>query len=551
MLTLKKNHLKRLRQVICLALANGLLLLLLLPALSACGSSGDKPEQSAGPTVVRLAAPQNQYIEDFETNAYKLWLEEQTGLRIEMTWIPAKDAEQLVRLALTTGENLPDAYVGFSSYDLFSSYNLQLLGEQGRVLPLDPYIEAYGENLNKLFSELKEYRIREFMQSADGHFYYMPGFSSSTITRYRQIMWINKGWLESLHLPIPTTTEEFQAVLKAFATQDPNGNGIADEIPLCGSEEMYSKQSYEYLMSAFIYNDEKHYRLLKNDGQLRFAPITEQWRQGLQYMRTLYNEGLISPLSFTQDDRQLGEMATDSRDILGAFTSAGITKTVLQNSPEALERYVGIAPLTGPEGVGTAAVSTPLPKANGVITSACKNPEAVFRLFDLMLSEEACLRGRYGEKGVDWDFAKPGDISIYGTPATIKILNQIWNTPQNKHLMQIVPYVSRPKFSGGVTWDGNTTDGEYMNAQAALQYVGSEPEEYVGALIFTPDEENRIEKIREALDAQVHQTMIAYITGQRNIDDDADWNRAKEEYSSLGLQEFLDTAQAASDRMNR
>ena len=34
---------------------------------------------------------------------------------------------------------------------------------------------------------------------------------------------------------MPTTTEEFRAVLKAFVEGDPNGNGKADEIGLTGA----------------------------------------------------------------------------------------------------------------------------------------------------------------------------------------------------------------------------------------------------------------------------------------------------------------------------
>lgn len=534
------------KQVIC----SVLVLSITLPFLVSC-SGGKIPEKADDPIVVRLAAPKNQYIIDFETNDYKIWLEEQTGLKLEMEWLPAKEAEQLARLSLTTGQGLPDAYIGFGDYELFSSYSLQLFAQQGRILPLDDYMENHGVNLNKAFLELKEYHLKEFMTSSDGHFYYMPGFSSSTITRYRQVMWLNKGWLDQLKLPVPTTTEEFRNTLKAFAENDPNGNGIPDEIPLCGTEEAYSKMPYEYIMGAFIYNDEKHDRLRKENGKLSFAPVYDQWRQGLMFMRSLYDEGLISPLSFTQNDHQFQQMANDQKDILGAFTTAGITRTILQNSPEVMERYVGIGPLTGPDGVRTASVSIPLPKANGVITSACKNPEAVFKLFDIMLSEEGCLMGRYGEKGVDWDFAKSGDISIYGTPATIKIINQIWNTPQNRHLMQICPYISRPKFSGGVTWNGDTTDGEYINAQAALKYVGSEPAEYVGALVLTPEEETKIAKIRAELETRVRKTMVEFITGQRDIYDDAQWEKSKQEYADLGLNEFLEVAQRASDRMEQ
>ena len=42
---------------------------------------------------------------------------------------------------------------------------------------------------------------------------------------------INTTWLERLGLEMPETLEEFANVLRAFRDQDPNGNGIQDEIP--------------------------------------------------------------------------------------------------------------------------------------------------------------------------------------------------------------------------------------------------------------------------------------------------------------------------------
>ena len=503
------------------------------------------------PIVVRLCAPQNSYIEDFETNAYKLWLEEQTGLKIEMTWLPEQDAAQLARTALLTGVGLPDAYVGFDSDNLFDSISLQQFGDKGSILPLNSLITQFGTYLPAVWEELSDYNIKALMTAADGNMYYMPGFSSSPITRYRQIMWLNRGWLDALGLSIPTTTEEFRTVLQAFATQDPNGNGIQDEIPLAGTEAYMGKQVYDYLFNAFIYNNEKHMRLLLEDGKIGFAPVRDQWRDALKYIQSLYADGLISPLSFTQDDTQMAQMATDKRDILGAFTTSGITYTVQQNSPEVLARYIGIAPLMGPDGAQYATVSIPLPKPNGVITSACQYPEEVFRLFDLMLSEEACLRGRYGEQDIDWHFAKDGELSIYGTPATISIDNQLWNTPQNKHLKQIVPYISRPKYSGGATWNGSQTDGEYMNAQAALLYAPFEPKELVGTLIYTLEEELSIQKQRSALTNYVKQSIQDFITGVRNIHSDEEWEAYLAQYEHLGLPMFLSVSQQAYDRMNR
>jgi len=512
---------------------------LLLP--TACGSVG-APDTAK--TVIRLAAPQNAYIEDFETNLYKLSLEEQTGLTIEMTWLPANEAESLARLALATGQDLPDAYIGFgsTSYEIFQNPNLQRYGEQGVIIPLNDLIERYGVYTKMLYAELPEFNIEALMTSADGNIYAMPGFSSSVITRYRQLMWVNQGWLDALELPPPDTTEAFREMLRAFKAHYP-GN-----IPMSGTEAHYGKQAHDHLFNAFIYNDTNNSRLLLEDGVIGFAPVRDEWRDALRFMKELYDEGLYSPLSFTQDNQQMNQMANDMRDVLGAFVSPGITLTVYQNAPEMMERYAGIGPLMGPDGVQLSTVFSPLPRPSGVITSASAHPEEVFKLFDLMLSEEACLMGRYGERGVDWDFAEAGEISIYGTPATIRIIQQLWNTPQNKHLAQIGPYVSRPRFSGGVTWDGNTTDGEYMNAQAALLYQDYEPTEYIRTLIYTPEEETLVREIKVAVEARVRETVVDFITGKRNIHSDTAWALYISEFDALGLPTLLSIAQTAQDR---
>nr|AGS53564.1 ABC transporter, substrate-binding protein [uncultured bacterium contig00062] len=515
-------------------------LLLCAAVLAACSSEEAQDRRVA----VRLAAPQSSYIADFDTNLYKLWLEERTGLKLEMTWLPAEDAEHIVARQLETGEDLPDAYIGFgsSSYQIFQNPNIQRYGERGLVIPLNEFIEKYGAHTKTLFDELPEYNIQALMTSADGRVYFMPGFSSSPITRYRNLMWVNRGWLEALGLSPPATTDEFAAMLAAFKSAYP------DRIPMAGTEAHYGKQAYNYLINAFIYNDTENTRLLAENGRLGFAPVKDEWRTGLRYIRGLYEKGLYWPLSFTQDNQQMNQMASDNRDILGAFLSPGITLTVSQNSPEILRRYIGIGPLEGPGGVKLSTAFTPLPRPNGVITSACEYPEEVFRLFDLMLSEEACLMGRYGERGVDWDFAEAGEISIYGTPATIRVINQIWNTKQNKHLAQIGPYVSRPKYSGGVSWDGNKTDGEYMSAQAALLHQGFEPDEFVRTLVYTPEEEQGIHKIREDIEAHINKSIIAFITGERDVRDDSQWRDYIAEFDALGLQAFIAAAQTAYDR---
>ncbi|MCL2217103.1 MAG: extracellular solute-binding protein [Defluviitaleaceae bacterium] len=528
----------------------GTLVFAMLFGLAACGRPSNTGADAERITV-RLAAPQHPFVENFDTNLYKLWLEEQTGLNIEITWLSAEDAERIVRLGLATGEGLPDAFVGFGQFDLFNNYNLQRFGEMGAIIPLNDLIARYGVHLQSAWDELAGLNLESLMTMPNGNIYYMPSFGSSLIRRYiHNLMWVNQGWLDALGLDVPTTTEEFRNMLYAFKTGDPNGNGIADEIPLAGTEEFYSKHVYDFLFNAFIYNDARHDRLLLENGVVGFAPIRDEWREALKFMRGLYVDGLMSTFSFTQSNQQHIQMANDPRDILGAFASPGITFTAMQNSPEVMARYVGIGPLMGPDGARYSTVNISRPRPQGVITSASQHPVEVFKLFDLMLSEYASLFGRYGEPGVDWEFAAEGDISVLGTPATVRIINQLWNVPNNKHLHQIVPHILRPGYSCDSIWDFAETDGEYMNIQAVLLHQGHGPAETVGPLDLTGEEEERVLHIRTDIAAYVTQSIIQFITGQRDIYSNNAWTAYVSEFERLGLAVLLETAQAVVDRRN-
>lgn len=67
------------------------------------------------------------------------------------------------------------------------------------------------------------------MTAPDGHIYTIPYVCTDTTVGYSP--YINTKWLENVGMSTPTTTDEFEAVLKAFKEQDANGNGDAsDEI---------------------------------------------------------------------------------------------------------------------------------------------------------------------------------------------------------------------------------------------------------------------------------------------------------------------------------
>ena len=114
---------------------------------------------------------------------------------------------------------LPDAVIGEAYLD--SNYEL--------FAPLDVLIDQYAPHVAARIAEREDYQ--RALKSPDGKIHALPNGDESTQIRIPTHTWINKAWLDKLGLDMPTNTEELKEVLIAFRDEDPNGNGIADEIP--------------------------------------------------------------------------------------------------------------------------------------------------------------------------------------------------------------------------------------------------------------------------------------------------------------------------------
>ncbi len=501
-------------------------------------------------TVITIGIVADPHIQDINTNYYKLWLEAQTGLKLSFCMLPKENTAEYLDRMFRSGNITIDALFSFPSSGGPVSVNstLQEYGQLGYLIPLNKYIDN-SKVMDKVFAESSEYNLKKVMTSADGNLYYMPGLDNSIEKKYSQIFWINKSWLKVLGLQIPQTLGELREVLFAFRNGDPNGNGRADEIALAGSMDSCSEQSYQFIINSFLYNDPENSYMTVQNGNVVFAPASDEWREAMQYLHDLYKDGLLDPFQFTLDHRQLVQLANDPRDLLGAFTSASITDVLLQSSPEIVSNYVRVAPLTKEDGEKPyATVKTPMPEPNGVITAGCKDPEAVFRLFELMLSEKAFLIGRYGEEGVDWDYAETGDTNALGEQATLRVNNQLWNKVQNKHLMEFGPFLTSPQYADGVTWNGLQADQEYMDARTYQLYSQFAPDEYIHTIFFEDNAEN-LREVRNNIDRYTNTKMEEFICGRLDPYDDAVWNRYLHYYEVAGIDRLVDAVQISYDSL--
>jgi putative aldouronate transport system substrate-binding protein len=481
----------------------------------------------------------SNYIRNIDTNYYKTWLEEQTGLKITFNIIYDTPTTEYLRSMFASGYVQSDAFFSIFGDADFYEWNavIQEFGKKGYILPLNRYIDN-SVHMNAVFEDFTDYNLRSVMTSSDGNIYYMPAFDPSISENHFQVLWLNQTWLKRLNLTIPKTTDELRDVLYAFKTQDPNGNGMQDEIPLAGSSDVTAEQILNFIINAFIYNDPINSRLFFDNGVVRFAPMTDEWREAMQYLNGLYADGLIRPFEYEHD--ALAAIANSPLNVLGGFTSKSITDVIFQTNPEVIYHFVNATPLIGLNGTQNATAITTLPRPAGVITANCKTPDAAFRLLDLMMSEEAFLIGRYGEENVDWVRAGITDRGIYGNAAEVKVINQLRNRVQNKHFNEINPFYAYPRYADNVTFPAYEAHYEYMNARAYRTYNPYMPTEHITPKLFMGRTE--IQTLRQTIDSYTDESIRAFITGMADPFDDTAWEAHLQRYRELDIGKLINSA---------
>lgn len=497
-------------------------------------------------TPLSILMQQDVLVEDYNTNAFTLWVEEQANIDITFELLPAgSDGSDKLALILASGEKIADVVnVGMSTIQDY------VYGSSGLFIDLTDYYANSAYYINQRMEEWPDIDIITPITVADGKIYSIPKYYNETIGLASKRLWLNMEFLKALDIDIPTTTDEFYAMLKAFKDQDPNGNGIADEIPLLPAD---SANLMGYLMNAFIYCSPSNSYYTLNDGVVGVCYTEDAFKEGLSYMRMLCEEGLLSPLTFSQAYDQFKATVSGNGEVptVGAFIQFS-TSMALNNyaTNPFTGMYQAVAPLTGPNGFKSTEYTPSVAQPQWHITCYCENPELAFRVGDLMASEEGFLRNRIGEPGVHWDYAEPG-LPCYFPDKDAKFTYvSIWNDTQNSMWRNNTPGFSQDDLDRRYfNYEDNPINATYTCAVICPEYLSCVPGEgeYVPTLVFTPDEVEDINEIKTTLQTYVNESIARFIVGDMDIEND--WESFQAELQAIGLEDFLAISQVAYDRM--
>ena len=503
-----------------------------------------------------ICAPDVTYVNDLNENTLTPWIQEKTNVKINFEEIPDTEWDTKVNLLIASDE-LPDAFI----YGGFSAAELADYGSQGVFLALNDIIEEHGHYVKQVFDQQEA--LPGAYTALDGNIYTLPDINECYHCFYSMRAWINQQWLTNLGLEYPNTVDEFVNVLRAFKEQDANGNGDPnDEIPFSGNATSWNSTIYPFLLNSFLHYDTSNLSV-KEDGTVIFTPLQPEFKEGLQWIASLIDEGLIEKEALTQTEEQLKTKGSNlDTALLGGFTSAVWWSGVGADNGEGsrCREYSGLSPLEGPNGVRISPwAGTGFNMGNSVITTACEDPVPLFKMLDYMLSDEATLRSQIGELGVDYNEPTEGAPGINGKPALYAKIPTSSSTggttgdESTTAMQNVFPSNRTSDFRLGEQADYNDPETQWQQEprlynESATYFAPYADEHmmYPGAVNLTAEESEKINFMKTQINDYVKENIVLFLAGEKSFD--TDWDSFIAEFDNLNLDEYMELRQMAYTR---
>ena len=254
----------------------------------------------------------------------------------------------------------------------------------------------------------------------DGHIYAMPQWADCYHCSFPDKLWINSSWFEEARIcPMPKTTEDLREVLRAFKTQDPNGNGKADEIPM--TTDVQDSSLVAYLMGAFAYDpvgaNNGIRSLLTLDGDKVVTPVDDpEWRDGLE----------VHPFAVRGAADRPGLVHAECRGTAGDQRDNDPKAVLIHGSSPVLwpgifvqlgskdgrdKQYDAAPPLTGPDGRSYSGLNYPTSTGYTFMLTnkaSSKAQVAAIKMLDYIYTDQGQLMAWAGPEDVSWTKPKAG-----------------------------------------------------------------------------------------------------------------------------------------------
>lgn len=261
-------------------------------------------------TLGKMTATNNSNMpqgDTYENNAYTRYLKDMLNIQNEDAFEEMDEQYYItVDMAVSAGK-IPDIMI------VEDADAVVKLHEQGLIQDLTTAYENGATNVIK--SIYKSYGEEIFAPvTIDGKLMAIPGTS---ISEGPNLIWLRKDWMDKLGLEEPSTIYDVEEIVRAFVTENPGNNapgetiGLVSNTSLCGDNGISLEYQLDILFATFGAFPKQW--IYDAQGNVCYGSVQPQAKEGLAYVRSWYEEGLLDENFLLRTDTNIIDLIVDGK----------------------------------------------------------------------------------------------------------------------------------------------------------------------------------------------------------------------------------------------
>ena len=456
-------------------------------------------------------------------------LRRRTGLNVQAFVVPSASASEKAKVLLASKESMPDIFGVGLSIDEQNEF-----GMQGAFIKIDENLK-HAPNLKEMFFDNpEEYGVKNAvknMSAADGHMYFFPSYDIERAVNhgimYRKDIFDKNDLKADWKNP-----DEFYNALKKLKGIYPDSYPFAVKV----KTQLFTKLGESWGLGAVTDGNVFSAFYDEPDGKWKYYTTDPRFKEILDFVKKLFDEGLIDPEFFTTTDVAWTSKMTTNKSFV-TFDWIGRMEMWKAMTAETIPEYdMRYAPPVGPTGKVREL-------ARYGFASCITNNERshlALALSDYLLSESGATLMSMGIEGETYTIGEDGYADYVGYDPNQAIgIKEL----ENKYGLFSV-YRRFDKRSDYYNFSEREKEAQDMALEKEDGFEPLDP-----TLIFTEEEIKVRSEILPKLSKASEEFATKYVLGTET--GDAAWNEWLKKTEELGVDKILKIYNDAQARYNK